>query len=143
MKPFIFQTHHPPQAIFTSFKLERNDSKGHTSSSSQNHSQPMKIKPEKREPSAESDEGTSKIQIILANEQCSDISCVYKKLIHYHCSHSKFCHYSTNQLVQIDHHLNDFHQKMEILENYDYFDRNYDCKLAGCCYNKVILKKNC
>lgn len=26
---------------------------------------------------------------------------------------------------------------MEILENFDYFDRNFDCKLIGCCYNKV------
>lgn len=37
----------------------------------------------------------------------------------------------------MDHHLNDFHAKTQIQENYDYFDRNYDCKLNGCCYNKV------
>lgn len=71
------------------------------------------------------------------NERCSDTSCVYKNLLHYHCSHSKFCHYSTNQLALMDFHLNDFHAKMEIQENYDYFDRNFDCKLSECCYNKV------
>jgi hypothetical protein len=37
----------------------------------------------------------------------------------------------------MDLHLNDFHAKMEIQENYDYFDRNFDCKLNSCCYNKV------
>ena len=72
-----------------------------------------------------------------ASEKCSDLACVYKKILHYHCNFSKFCHFSTNQLTLIDQHLNEFHAKMEILENFDYFDRNYDCKLIGCCYNKV------
>jgi len=79
----------------------------------------------------------SKIEIIQSNEKCLDASCVFQKLLHYHCNFSKYCHFSTNHLSQMDHHLNDFHAKMEILENYEYFDRNYDCKLAGCCYNKV------
>jgi hypothetical protein len=42
----------------------------------------------------------------------------------------------------MDHHLSDFHVKMDIIENYEYFDRNYDCKMNGCCYNKVKLVEN-
>lgn len=81
----------------------------------------------------------SKIEIVQSNEQCFETSCVYKKLLHYHCNYSKHCHFSTNQLSQMDQHLNDFHMKIEIVENYDYFDRNIDCKLTGCCYNKVRI----
>lgn len=144
-KNFTFpQTHHPPQAIFTSFKLERNDhngknhSAGPSANANQNHQSSQKAKVEKREPSPASPNSyVSKIEIVQATERCADPSCVYKKLLHYHCNFSKFCHFSTNQLALMDHHLNDFHAKMEIQENYDFFDRNYDCKLNGCCYNKV------
>lgn len=138
------QTQHPPQAIFTSFKLERNDQNGQknqppaASSSTHMTQSNQKVKVEKREPSpVNANSYVSKIRIVQAADRCPDPSCVYKKLLHYHCNFSKFCHFSTNQLALMDHHLNDFHAKMEIQENYDYFDRNYDCKLSVCCYNKV------
>jgi hypothetical protein len=95
----------------------------------------------KRETSPSNPKGfLFKIEIVQSCDQCSDVSCVFKKLLHYHCKFSKFCHYSTNQLGLMDTHLNDFHSKMDILENFDFFDRNFDCKLSGCCYNKVSLK---
>jgi len=135
---FSQQTHHPPQAIFTSFKLEKNDQNGKAAAaqSQSNHSQSKKR--EKREPSpAEPSDFVSRIEIVQSTERCADKSCVFHKLLHYHCNLSKHCHFSTNQLTLMDHHLNEFHVKVDIQENYDYFDRNYDCKLQGCCYNKV------
>lgn len=134
---FLFQTHQPPQAIFTSFKLERNEQKN-SSASSSTTAPTVKAKIEKREPSPESSNSfVSKIEIVQPSERCSDPSCVFKRLLHYHCNFSKFCHFSTNQIALMDQHLNDFHVKMEIQENFDYYDRNFDCKLNGCCYNKV------
>lgn len=137
---FTFQTHHPPQAIFTSFKLERNDPGKNQPAATSIQSSPssQKIKVERREPSPSNQNSfVSRIRIVQASDRCLDTSCVFKKLLHYHCNFSKFCHFSTNQLSLMDQHLNDFHAKMEIQENYDYFDRNFDCKLNGCCYNKV------
>jgi hypothetical protein len=78
-----------------------------------------------------------KVRVFQPTESCPDSSCVFKRITHYHCNLTKVCHYSTNHLTQMDQHLNEFHKKIDILENYEHYDRNYDCKKGDCCHNKV------
>lgn len=130
-----FQTQQSPQAIFTSFKLERNDQKSNSTQQSSSQ-QIAKVKNEHKT----SKFVHCKIRVFQPSNPCSDDSCVYKKIIHYHCNLANACHYSTNHLYQIEQHINEFHQKIEILENFEYFDRNFSCKKTDCCHNKVRLK---
>ena len=98
----------------------------------------MKAEHNRTEPSvATGQELMNKVQICQSTDRCGDGSCVYRRLLHYHCGFSKFCHFSTNQLAVMNLHLNDFHTTVLIQDNYDYFDRNFDCKLQGCSFNKV------
>lgn len=115
----VFQTQHPPQAIFTSFKLEKNDQK--YNSCGQHSASNVATKTKNENNSARF--SFCKIRVYQPLSLCPDESCVYKRIVHYHCNISKACYYSTNHLSQIDMHINDFHKTIEILEGFEYFDR--------------------
>ncbi|CRL08110.1 CLUMA_CG020904, isoform A [Clunio marinus] len=134
---------HPPQAIFTSFKLERNNT-GKKNTNTPNVEKFSGNEEKEKNLQTTSDEDIfAKIDIIQSSENCNDSACVFKNLIHLHCNVSKSCHYSTNYLSFMNIHLNEFHGQHQILPNYDYFDRNYDCKLSDCCYNKISCHYHC
>ena len=78
------------------------------------------------------------IKFYQSMEKCTDSLCPYENQLHFHCCHSSGrCHFATSYALVMDKHLDEFHNCSMIPENFDYFDKNYDCRQYGCSNNKV------
>uniref|UniRef100_A0A1B6C8U6 C2H2-type domain-containing protein n=2 Tax=Clastoptera arizonana TaxID=38151 RepID=A0A1B6C8U6_9HEMI len=132
-----------PQAIFTSFKLPKPTPPGIMP---QQHSESA----EQRSPSP-SNESNNKpsLQILelhgfqAYNDACPDPLCIYSSTSqHYHCNRQR-CFFATDSEEQLMAHSKEFHDNIEILDGFLFFDRSVDCRLDGCPSNKVNRHFHC
>ncbi|CAH0549609.1 unnamed protein product [Brassicogethes aeneus] len=129
-----------PQAIFTSFKLpkpsatpsssrelELNDSNDDRSST---HSPNMQ------------DYSLQGFDVFVENTKCPDNLCPYLGSVHFHCNQNR-CLYVTDQEDVLIMHSKDFHDNIEILDGFEFYDRDVDCRLLNCPSNKTNRHFHC
>lgn len=73
---------------------------------------------------------------------CTDGFCAFIMKHHFHCSKPR-CYFVTDQQEHLLEHSKDFHDKIEILENFVFFDKSVDCRLKGCASNRVSRHYHC
>ncbi|KAH9505798.1 Zinc finger protein castor 1, variant 2 [Dermatophagoides farinae] len=73
---------------------------------------------------------------------CPDVTCIHLGRKHFHCSRPR-CFYSTNRDDKLVDHSKDFHDNIDILEGFIYFDQNIDCKSEYCQYNHSDCHFHC
>ncbi|CAG2101588.1 unnamed protein product [Medioppia subpectinata] len=73
---------------------------------------------------------------------CTDNLCKYFCQKHYHCSKPR-CYYVTNISEAIVTHSKEFHDSIDIMEGFAYFDGGVDCRIAGCVHNKMNRHYHC
>ena len=117
-------------------------STSHTPQSRASTSSQIHDSPQKSQNVLSSNLFDNRARIYQTSERCYDPACPYSidphpPQPHFHCIHDNRCHYSTNHPTALERHFEDFHDRIRILDGYEYFDRNYDCKFQGCPNNKV------
>ena len=75
-------------------------------------------------------------------EVCPDEDCIYHMKEHYHCPKLR-CHFTTDRLDVLSLHTKDFHNFVNILEGFEFFDHNVDCHRAQCQNNKINKHFHC
>lgn len=134
-----------PQAIFTSFKLPKPST---TPSGGKDNDQDDEDR-FNRSPSSFSFPAASTASSIAdyantlatfdnygENTKCSDNLCPYLGSAHFHCNRKR-CFYATDQMEYLLSHAKDFHENVEILEGFEFYDRMVDCRMQGCASNKI------
>lgn len=76
------------------------------------------------------------------SNKCPDHSCPYYSTTHFHCNQDR-CLYVTNKEDILVVHSRDFHDNIEILDGFEFYDRNIDCKLPSCSSNKTNRHFHC
>lgn len=76
------------------------------------------------------------------NTKCPDNLCPYLGTTHYHCNQNR-CLYVTDKEDVLIMHSKDFHDNIEILDGFEFYDRNVDCRLPNCPSNKVNRHFHC
>lgn len=147
---FSFQIQHSPQAIFTSFKLEKSARGGRTAvrktpidtAAQAAAAAAAAYQATNHEATASATLGSAnKFHFFQPMEKCGDPVCRYDQLFHFHCDYSKRCHFSTNYATAMDRHVLEFHDAVDILTDFEYFDQNYDCRLYSCPHNMVRISR--
>nr|KAG5691520.1 hypothetical protein BaRGS_017733 [Batillaria attramentaria] len=75
-------------------------------------------------------------------EACPDDQCMYYQQTHYHCGRLR-CHTATDRVDVLNLHAKDFHSFVNILENFEFFDRNVNCRRSHCHNNQVNRHYHC
>lgn len=124
---FSTQIQQSPQAIFTSFKLEKNDqSPLHAASQSKSISNDHPVE--------------KSFRFFHRMERCDTVQCPYDKMLHFHCAVSDRCHFATNYPNVMDTHADEFHSNgATVPDGFEYFDATFDCQLYRCSYRKVSV----
>lgn len=73
---------------------------------------------------------------------CPDILCAFRDQRHFHCIQPR-CHYVTDRDDILVLHSKDFHDNIDIMEGFVFFDRSVDCRLSGCHSNKINRHFHC
>ncbi|KAH1011544.1 hypothetical protein HUJ04_000893 [Dendroctonus ponderosae] len=76
------------------------------------------------------------------NIKCPDTLCPYLGASHFHCNRKR-CLYATDQMDFLLSHAKDFHENIEILDGFQFYDRMVDCRLQGCASNKTNRHFHC
>ncbi|KAK6177137.1 hypothetical protein SNE40_015302 [Patella caerulea] len=76
------------------------------------------------------------------NETCPDDLCLYAGKEHYHCARNR-CYHATDRLDVLNLHAKDFHSFVTILDGYEFFDRNVNCRRNHCHNNKANRHFHC
>lgn len=66
-----------------------------------------------------------------AGGRCGDALCALSGRRHFHCKQPR-CFYATDREDVLLMHARDFHDNVDILPGFVFFDRSIDCRLAGC-----------
>nr|XP_022907167.1 zinc finger protein castor homolog 1-like isoform X1 [Onthophagus taurus] len=130
-----------PQAIFTSFKLP----KPSTVMPQSNLKEPEPDSNDERScspPTNVQDYSLQGFDIYNENTKCTDTLCPYLGNVHYHCNQNR-CLYVTDKEDVLLMHSKDFHDNIEILDGFEFYDRNVDCRLQNCPSNKVNRHFHC
>lgn len=77
-----------------------------------------------------------------ASEPCPDDQCMYYMQVHYHCGRPR-CHTATDRIDVLNLHAKDFHSFVSILENFEFFDRNVNCRRVHCHNNGANRHYHC
>lgn len=76
------------------------------------------------------------------NGPCPDPLCMFAtRPLHYHCSRPR-CFFATDSDDFLIAHTRDFHDNIDILEGFLFFDRSVDCRIESCTrylYNKIFI----
>lgn len=129
------QTHDSPQAIFTSFKLPKPTPNCSTPNTTAEMEREGSVSPSN---SVEEPEGFS----TFGSDCCPDSACALRQTRHHHCSQPR-CYFSTDRPDQLLMHSKDFHDNVDILPGFLFFDKMVDCKLNGCHSNRVNRHFHC
>ncbi|KAJ8921199.1 hypothetical protein NQ315_013671 [Exocentrus adspersus] len=129
-----------PQAIFTSFKLPKPSA---APSSSKEIEQPDSNdeRSSTHSPTLQ-DYSLQGFDIFGENTKCPDNLCPYLGTTHYHCNQNR-CLYVTDKEDVLIVHSKDFHDNIEILDGFEFYDRNVDCRLPDCASNKINRHFHC
>ncbi|XP_060080186.1 zinc finger protein castor homolog 1-like [Ylistrum balloti] len=76
------------------------------------------------------------------HEECPDEMCIYRQQQHYHCARPR-CHHVTDRLDVLNLHAKDFHNFVTIMEGFEFFDRNVNCRRNHCNNNKINRHFHC
>lgn len=76
------------------------------------------------------------------NSKCPDTLCPYLGNLHFHCNQNR-CLYVTDKEESLVLHSKDFHDNVEILDGFEFYDRNIDCRLPNCASNKINRHFHC
>lgn len=126
-------TQDSPQAIFTSFKLPKPTTPTLT----------LTTIPDEREGSISPNSvGEPEGFVTYSSEGCPDSACSLRNTRHHHCSQIR-CHFSTERPDQLLMHSKDFHDNVDILPGFAFFDKMIDCRLPGCHSNRVNRHFHC
>ncbi|KAK9884307.1 hypothetical protein WA026_005259 [Henosepilachna vigintioctopunctata] len=129
-----------PQAIFTSFKLP----KPFNAPSSSKEIDPNDSSDDwpNEQNSSVQDLSLQGFDIFKENTKCPDHLCPYLGSTHYHCNQNR-CLYITDKEDLLIMHSKDFHDNIEILDHFEFYDRNVDCRLSDCASNKINRHFHC
>ncbi|XP_069703969.1 zinc finger protein castor homolog 1-like isoform X2 [Periplaneta americana] len=152
-----------PQAIFTSFKLPKpsvissatpgGGFGGPSLMQSQNADQGQGSNPGTSPPSPEgSSKSSTPHRLDLLQEgfysfpegtPCPDALCPFNtRCQHFHCSQPR-CFYVTDREDILIMHSKDFHDNIDIMDGFLFFDRTVDCRLPSCHSNRVNRHFHC
>lgn len=73
---------------------------------------------------------------------CPDKLCTFYGQYHFHCTQPR-CYYVTDRSDILLLHSKDFHDNIDILDGFVFFDRSVDCRLQGCHSNKINRHFHC
>ncbi|XP_071109197.1 zinc finger protein castor homolog 1-like [Haliotis cracherodii] len=77
-----------------------------------------------------------------SDEPCPDTQCMYYMKDHFHCARPR-CHHATDRMDVLNLHAKDFHNFVNILEGFEFFDRNIDCRRPHCHNNRANRHFHC
>ncbi|KAG8201127.1 hypothetical protein JTE90_028795 [Oedothorax gibbosus] len=80
--------------------------------------------------------------VFRENMQCPDEYCTFYKKYHFHCTQPR-CYYTTDRMDILLLHSKDFHDNIDILDGFVFFDRSVDCRLENCHSNKINRHFHC
>lgn len=86
--------------------------------------------------------GLQGFDVYNENAKCLDNLCPYVGNVHYHCNQNR-CLYVTDKEDVLIMHSKDFHDNIDILDGFEFYDRNVDCRLANCPSNKTNRHFHC
>ena len=81
-------------------------------------------------------------RIFDATDPCPDEQCSYRGRVHYHCARPR-CFTITDRVDVLNLHAKDFHSFVNILEGYEFFDRNVSCRRMNCPNNQTNRHFHC
>ncbi|XP_065350896.1 zinc finger protein castor homolog 1 isoform X3 [Cloeon dipterum] len=138
-----------PQAIFTSFKLPKPTLNQAPESPQDIQAPSPDDGDEDMNSSEERDKGSQLpsdvregFYIFEEGTECPDQLCIYSGKFHYHCTQPR-CFYVTEREDILIMHSKDFHDNIDILEGFVFFDRSIDCRQPSCHSNKVNRHFHC
>lgn len=131
-----------PQAIFTSFKLPKPSTAPSSSSSNKEIEQPDSDDRSNSPSLNMQDYSLQGFDVFRENSKCPDNLCPYLGMIHYHCNQNR-CLYVTDKEDVLIMHSKDFHDNIDILDGFEFYDRNVDCRLQNCPSNKINRHFHC
>ncbi|KAL0276814.1 UNVERIFIED_CONTAM: hypothetical protein PYX00_004303 [Menopon gallinae] len=144
-------TNDSPQAIFTSFKLPKpSPSSRKDSNTSQISENTVDLTNESPSSPVNDDNsrGSSPVQLDVSaygfytyDEGCPEPNCQFTKL-HYHCTQPR-CFFATDKTRLVAMHAKEFHESIEILDGFAFYDRNFDCQSSTCPNNKTHWHFHC
>ena len=76
------------------------------------------------------------------NSPCPDALCTFFRRKHYHCTQPR-CFYVNDAYEDLRKHSKDFHETIEILDGFAFFEKNVDCRLPSCRLNKSNRHFHC
>ncbi|XP_033230377.1 uncharacterized protein LOC117181619 isoform X2 [Belonocnema kinseyi] len=126
-------TQDSPQAIFTSFKLPKPTTPTMT---------PNVLIEEREGSMSPNSVGEPEGFATYNPDGCPDPACTLRPTRHHHCSQVR-CHFSTERPDQLLMHSKDFHDNVDILPGFAFFDKMIDCRLPGCHSNRVNRHFHC
>ncbi|XP_065221006.1 zinc finger protein castor homolog 1-like isoform X2 [Planococcus citri] len=134
-----------PQAIFTSFKLPKISS-GTITNNSQQSDNEINSPPNNHSPKHLSQHILDQYKFEEYTEGCPDPLCVFSNRSptspHYHCRRPR-CFFATNSEEQLLSHSVNFHDTIEIMDGFLFFDSSVDCRLDNCKSNKINRHFHC
>ncbi|CAG9862492.1 unnamed protein product [Phyllotreta striolata] len=129
-----------PQAIFTSFKLPKPSAT--PSSSKEMEQQDSNDETSSTHSQSNQDYSLQGFEMFNENSKCPDNLCPYLGSSHFHCIQNR-CLYVTDKEDTLLIHAKDFHDNVEILDGFEFYDRNVDCRLLGCTSNRTNRHFHC
>ncbi|XP_072386834.1 zinc finger protein castor homolog 1-like isoform X1 [Diabrotica undecimpunctata] len=129
-----------PQAIFTSFKLPKPSAT--PSSSKEIEQQDSNDDRSSTHSPTPQDYSLQGFDVFNENTKCPDTLCPYLGSTHFHCVQNR-CLYVTEKEDTLVLHAKDFHDNVEILDGFEFYDRNIDCRLHNCPSNKINRHFHC
>ena len=75
-------------------------------------------------------------------EPCPDDKCMYFLKEHFHCLRQR-CHHATDRTDMLNLHAKDFHSYIYIMEGFEFFDRNVNCRRPHCHNNRANRHFHC
>ncbi|KAK3922303.1 Zinc finger protein castor-like protein 1, partial [Frankliniella fusca] len=143
-----------PQAIFTSFKLPKPSPSAPAAVPAGPRQSPYR--PGASPPAPDDDalnRSSSPNTLELLQEgfmlfeqgegsRCGDALCSLSAGRHFHCKQPR-CFYATDREDVLLMHARDFHDNIDILPGFVFFDRSIDCRLPGCPSNRTSRHFHC
>ncbi|CAD6217082.1 GSCOCG00004661001-RA-CDS [Cotesia congregata] len=134
-------TQDSPQAIFTSFKLPK-PTPGPSPSPIALSLGPSPVQSLVQD-DEDSEDSTEPEGFATYNpDSCPDPSCVIRGTRHHHCSQAR-CFFATDRADQLLMHSKDFHDNVDILPGFAFYDKMVDCRLPSCHSNRVHRHYHC
>ncbi|CAH1155485.1 unnamed protein product [Phaedon cochleariae] len=129
-----------PQALFTSFKLPKPSmTQSNTKDFEEKDSNDDRSSTHSSTPQDYSEQG---FDTYAENSKCPDNLCPYLGSTHFHCVQNR-CLYITDKEDALTVHAKDFHDNVDILDGFEFYDRNIDCRLPKCGSNRINRHFHC